>query len=169
MVQHDPLTGLANRAAFYEQAAAELVRCRRYGHAFTIAYIDCDNFKAINDRLGHRTGDALLCAVAIVLQRSVRTSDIVARLGGDEFIIGFVETGSQAALTTVQRMRERLSAMMQRQHWPVTFSIGVATFTSPPASVDMLIDCADQLMYAAKQSGKNAVRHGVIEASTRTP
>jgi diguanylate cyclase (GGDEF)-like protein len=169
MARHDPLTGLANRGAFYEQAAAELVRCRRYGHPFTVAYIDCDNFKAINDHLGHRTGDALLCAAATILQRSVRTSDIVARLGGDEFIIGFVETGSQAALTTVQRMRERLSATMQRQHWPVTFSIGVATFTSPPASVDMLIDCADQLMYAAKQSGKNAVRHAVIEASTCTP
>ena len=78
MARHDPLTGLANRGAFYEQAAGELVRCQRYGHPFTIAYIDCDNFKAINDRLGHQTGDALLCAVATILQRSVRTSDIVA-------------------------------------------------------------------------------------------
>jgi diguanylate cyclase (GGDEF)-like protein len=69
-----------------------------------------------------------------------------------------------AALATVQRMRQYLSAAMHQQHWPVTFSIGVATFTSPPASVDVLIQCADQLMYAAKQSGKNAVRHAVIEA-----
>jgi diguanylate cyclase (GGDEF)-like protein len=164
LAQHDPLTGLVNRGAFYEQAADELVRCRRYHHPFTIAYIDCDNFKAINDRLGHQTGDALLCAVATILQRSVRTSDIVARLGGDEFIIGFVETGSDAALTTVQRMCESLHDTMEQRRWPVTFSIGVATFTSPPASVDVLIDCADQLMYAAKQSGKNAVRHAVIEA-----
>jgi diguanylate cyclase (GGDEF)-like protein len=163
LAQHDPLTGLANRGAFYEQAAAELLRCRRYGHPFTIAYIDCDTFKAINDRHGHRTGDALLCAVATILQRSVRTSDIVARLGGDEFVIGFVETGSQDALTTVQRMRESLRGTMQREQWPVTFSIGVATFTSPPASVDVLIDRADQLMYAAKQSGKDAVRHAVVD------
>jgi diguanylate cyclase (GGDEF)-like protein len=165
MAQHDPLTGLANRGAFYEQAAGELVRCQRYGHPFTIAYLDCDNFKAINDRLGHQTGDALLCSVATILQRSVRTSDIVARLGGDEFIIGLVETSSAAALATVPRMRQRLSDAMKGHHWPVTFSIGVATFTSPPASVDILIQCADQLMYAAKQSGKNAVRHAVIEAA----
>jgi diguanylate cyclase (GGDEF)-like protein len=164
MAQHDPLTGLANRAAFYEQAAGELIRCQRYGHPLTIAYLDCDNFKAINDRLGHQTGDALLRAVASSIQRSVRTLDIVARLGGDEFIVGFVETGSAAALATVQRMGQCLSAAMHQQHWPVTFSIGVATFTSPPASVDVLIQCADQLMYAAKQSGKNAVRHAVIEA-----
>jgi diguanylate cyclase (GGDEF)-like protein len=68
MARHDPLTGLANRGAFYEQAEGELIRCRRYGHPFTIAYLDCDNFKAINDRLGHQTGDAVLCAVATVLQ-----------------------------------------------------------------------------------------------------
>lgn len=166
MAQHDPLTGLANRGAFYQQAEDELVRCQRYGHPFTIAYLDCDNFKAINDRLGHQTGDALLCAVATILQRSVRTSDIVARLGGDEFIVGFVETGSDAALATVQRMRQRLSDAMHQQHWPVTFSIGIATFTRPPASVDVLIQCADQLMYAAKQSGKNTVRHAVIEGAT---
>jgi diguanylate cyclase (GGDEF)-like protein len=164
MAQHDPLTDLANRGAFYEQAASELVRCQRYGHPLTIVYIDCDDFKAINDRLGHQTGDVLLCVVASILQRSVRTSDIVARLGGDEFIIGLVETGIDAALTTVQRMRQTLSDTMQQQHWPVTFSIGVATFTSPPASVDVLINSADQLMYAAKQSGKNAVRHAVIGA-----
>ena len=164
MAQHDSLTGLANRSAFYEQAASELVRCQRYGHPLTIAYIDCDDFKAINDRLGHQTGDVLLCAVAGILQRSVRTSDIVARLGGDEFIIGFVETGIDAALTTVQRMRQTLSDTMQQQHWPVSFSIGVATFTCPPASVDVLINSADRLMYAAKQSGKNAVRHAVIGA-----
>jgi len=163
MARHDPLTGLANRSAFYEQVAGELVRCQRYRHPFTIAYIDCDNFKAINDRLGHQTGDALLGTVASVLQRSVRTSDIVARLGGDEFIIGFVETGIDVALNTVQRMRQSLSDAMHQQHWPVTFSIGVAAFTSPPTSVDVLIQYADQLMYAAKQSGKNAVRHAVIE------
>jgi diguanylate cyclase (GGDEF)-like protein len=164
IAQHDPLTNLANRGAFYEQAAGELVRCQRYGHPFTIAYLDCDNFKAINDRLGHQTGDALVCAVATILQRSVRTSDIVARLGGDEFIIGFVETGLDAALTTVQRMRQNLNDTMHQQHWPVTFSIGVATFTSPPASVDVLIQCADQLMYAAKRRGKNAIGHAVIGA-----
>jgi diguanylate cyclase (GGDEF)-like protein len=169
MAQHDPLTDLANRGAFYEQAAGELVRCQRYGHPFTIAYLDCDNFKAINDRLGHQTGDALLCAVAAILQRSVRTSDIVARLGGDEFIVGLVETGSDAALATVQRMRQRLSDAMHQQLWPVTFSIGVATFTRPPASVDVLIQCADQLMYAAKQSGKNAVRHAVITDGALQP
>jgi diguanylate cyclase (GGDEF)-like protein len=104
-----------------------------------------------------------LCAVATILQRGVRTSDIVAHLGGDEFVIGFVETDSQDALTTVQRLRESLRDTMQRQQWPVMFSIGVATFTSPPASVDVLIDRADQLMYAAKQSGKNAVRHAVVD------
>jgi len=165
MAQHDPLTGLAHRGAFYELAASELVRCQRYHHPFTIAYIDCDNFKAINDHLGHRAGDALLCTVATILQRSVRSSDIVARLGGDEFIIGFVETGIDATLTTLQRMRQSLSDSMQQQHWPMTFSMGVATFISPPDSVDVLVNRADQLMYAAKQSGKNTIRHAVIPSA----
>jgi Diguanylate cyclase, GGDEF domain len=82
----------------------------------------------------------------------------------DEFIVGLVEIGSAAALATLQRIRQHLSDAMHQQHWPVTFSIDVATFTSPPVSVDVLIQRADQLMYAAKQSGKNAVRHAVIGA-----
>ncbi len=83
----DFLTGIANRQAFFEFAGIEINRCRRHEYPLTVAYIDCDNFKAINDYFGHQTGDNLLMSVADILQKIIRATDIVARLGGDEFAV----------------------------------------------------------------------------------
>ncbi|HTC77354.1 MAG TPA: diguanylate cyclase, partial [Terriglobales bacterium] len=92
----DPLTGLPNRRAFYEVALAEADRARRYRHPLSLAYLDVDNFKQVNDDYGHDAGDELLVRVAEVLRRNLRNNDIVARLGGDEFAMLLPETPASA-------------------------------------------------------------------------
>jgi diguanylate cyclase (GGDEF)-like protein len=160
----DFLTGIANRQAFFEFAGIEINRCRRHGYPLTIAYIDCDNFKVINDRFGHQTGDDLLCSVANTLQKSIRVTDIVARLGGDEFAILLPETGYEPAVVVIRKIQKILLDIMQKNRWPITFSFGVVTFHSPPNTVDEIIKRSDALMYSAKQSGKNMIKHEAVNA-----
>ncbi|MDP2753773.1 MAG: diguanylate cyclase, partial [Nitrospirota bacterium] len=116
----DFLTGIANRQAFFEFAGIEINRCRRHEYPLTIAYIDCDNFKVINDRFGHQTGDNLLCSVANTLQKSIRVTDIVARLGGDEFAILLPETGYEPAEVVIRKIQKALLDVMQKNRWPIT-------------------------------------------------
>jgi len=154
----DPLTGVANRRSFYKVAEAEINRSLRFGSSFSIAYIDIDNFKAINDTRGHNAGDALLHLVAHTIVRHIRNVDTVARLGGDEFAILFPE----AITSEAQRLPEVIHRLLRNlksadPSWPVTFSIGVATFPKPPASVEEMMGFADQLMYSAKARGKDGV------------
>ena len=155
----DYLTGAVNKRYFMELAEAEIGRARRHGHPFSVAYMDVDDFKLVNDHLGHSAGDRLLKSVAETIRRDVRSIDVVARLGGDEFAILMPETGDHAARAAVGRLRRRLALDARRQGWPVTFSIGVATWDEPPPSVDEMLRRADELMYAAKRQGKNSVRH----------
>jgi len=158
----DFLTGIANRQAFFEFAEIEINRCRRYEYPLSIAYIDCDNFKAINDYFGHQTGDNLLKAVANTLQKNIRVTDIVARLGGDEFAVLLPDTGYEPSHVVIRKIQKVLLNVMQDNGWPVTFSFGVVTFKSPPGSVDEIIKAADTLMYSAKQEGKNIVKQKVV-------
>lgn len=97
LARTDPLTGVANSRSFHELAAAELERSRRYDRPFTIACLDLDHFKSVNDTLGHATGDRLLHDVGLVLRAGLRRVDIVARLGGDEFTLLLPETEAEAA------------------------------------------------------------------------
>ena len=161
LARTDYLTGAINGRHFGELAEGEILRARRHGHPFSIAFMDVDDFKSINDRLGHSAGDRLLKTVAETLRRSVRDVDAVARLGGDEFAVLMPETGEAAARVAVARLRRRLREEAGRGGWPVTFSIGVVTFDDPPASVDEMMRAADELMYAAKRHGKDTVRHRV--------
>jgi diguanylate cyclase (GGDEF)-like protein len=153
----DFLTGALNRRAFYEVAAAELARTDRYQHPLSLIYLDLDNFKSINDRLGHNAGDALLQSVASTMARGTRAIDTTARMGGDEFVVLMPETGQEAARMTGSRLQQALLKEMREHHWPVTFSIGILACAKPPSSVDEMVGLADQLMYAAKKSGKNAI------------
>ena len=153
----DFLTRIHNRRALYEAALSEITRARRYHRPVTLVYIDLDNFKHVNDTLGHMIGDELLVEVAATLRSNVRTTDIVGRLGGDEFALLLPETNQDAATVVVDKVRVRLLMAMQLKNWPVTFSFGVASFASPPASVDELIKHADEAMYLAKLQGKNTV------------
>jgi diguanylate cyclase (GGDEF)-like protein len=165
MARTDPLTGLANRRAFAEAASIELERSRRWRRAVSFAYLDCDDFKTINDRLGHQQGDALLVAVAETLRGTTRVADLVARLGGDEFGLLLPETESATAQQLLGRLRAALLARMKEGRWEVGFSIGVATFLEMPPSIDDLLARADALMYEAKRTRRGSIRAASYLAS----
>jgi len=157
----DFLTGIRNRRYFIELVNMEINRARRYEHAFTVVCIDLDNFKTVNDCFGHSTGDILLRLVARTLQQNIRVTDTVARLGGDEFAILLPETGRNVAEVILQKVQNINLEIMRRHGWPVTLSIGVVTFMSPPSTVDETLRISDQLMYTAKNNGKNSIQYEV--------
>jgi diguanylate cyclase (GGDEF)-like protein len=162
----DPLTGALNRRAFFDIAEYELNRSHRYDHATTIAYIDLDNFKGINDRLGHTVGDKLLMAVTKTITSHIRNTDILSRFGGDEFVILLPETPVDAAALFLEKVQQQLNRAMAEKNWPVSFSIGAITYPKAPPGVDEVIKKADMLMYEVKRSGKNSLLH--IEATEVT-
>jgi diguanylate cyclase (GGDEF)-like protein len=164
LARTDPLTLVSNRRAFLELSGVELERARRTGRPITVAYLDCDDFKFINDRLGHAQGDSLLVTVAATLRGGTRAVDTVARLGGDEFGLLLVDTDGPTAEALIARLRAALAAAMTANGWHVSFSIGAATFLAPPRSVDEMLGRADLLMYDAKRAGKNAARLEVVPA-----
>ena len=166
----DSLTSLLNARAFYDEAGRILALCRRKGGPVTVAYIDLDNFKAVNDRLGHRAGDDLLRTVADVLRTCIRPSDLSARLGGDEFSILLPEVGPHEAAATLERLRSLLADTVASSAGPVSASIGGVTFITAPEDVEAMVQQADSRMYAAKATGKNRVHldvagHGAEERS----
>jgi len=151
----DFLTGIANRHEFEDVLHLEMERARRYKRPLTVAYLDCDNFKAINDQLGHQQGDLLLKELAYSLIRNTRKIDKVARLGGDEFVILLPETAEQEGREILLRLHVKLLTIMELYKWPVTFSIGAVTFYDMPLSTQEAIREADRTMYQAKVNGKN--------------
>lgn len=155
----DYLTGLNNSRSFYEHVELESVRSGRYRHPFTIAYIDVDNFKHVNDTMGHDSGDEVLRTVAQTIKDHVRLSDITGRLGGDEFAILFTETAYEAAESIIQNIVPVLSDGMKRTKHPVTFSIGAVSFNRPMDTVREMIKKVDDVMFEVKKSGKNNVIH----------
>ncbi len=155
----DPLTGLSNRRFFQEQLEREYARNYRYQEPFTIAYIDLDNFKYINDTMGHDIGDMLLQNVAQTLLTEVRSADFISRLGGDEFAILFPMLDQSSALFVLAKLQSELLSAMQEHNWPVTFSIGAITFSVAMDSSREMIKLVDDLMYEVKRSGKNNIRH----------
>ena len=159
----DTVTGLYNSRFFSEEAEREMERSRRFGHPLSMVFIDCDNFKRINDTYGHHIGDKLIRMVADELAMSVRSIDMVSRLGGDEFAILLPETDGRTAKKHFGYIRKRLRERMNENNWNVTFSIGIATFLTPPESVDEMIKRADSLMYLVKKAGKDDIRHKVYK------
>jgi diguanylate cyclase (GGDEF)-like protein len=158
----DDLTGISNRRHFFELAQTELSRSQRYKHPFTLAYIDLDGFKAVNDRYGHQAGDKVLCAIVNNVKKQLRSTDIAARMGGDEFILLLPEMDHSAAQGAIDKIRLSLLKEMRKKDWPVTFSIGVLTYQSGEVGPHELVRRADKLMYAVKTNGKNAVSYGVF-------
>jgi GGDEF domain-containing protein len=139
LARTDLLTGVYNRRAFLELAELELARAQRYQRFLSLAFLDIDDFKQVNDRGGHQEGDRLLARVADTLRRNVRAFDIVARFGGDEFVLLLPETNDE--------------------DWHVGFSIGAVTIEGPYATLDRLLQQADRLLYQAKHAGKGRLRH----------
>ncbi len=152
----DWLTRIPNRRAFTELLVTEIARYERTGVPFSVAYIDLDDFKAINDRFGYERGDLLLRKIVETVKRSLRQTDAVARLGGDEFAILFPASSIDAALPVMQRVRAELDALNQ-EGGSVTFSIGLGTFGRPGLSADEVTALCDSLMHRVKREGKKAL------------
>jgi diguanylate cyclase (GGDEF)-like protein len=158
----DFLTGIANSRAFYYFAQIEIDRSVRFNRPFTIAYIDIDNFKQVNDTLGHLQGDNLLQSVAKTIKDNIRSIDVVSRLGGDEFAILFTETNEENAKTALNKVQKELISIVKNNDWPVTFSIGAITCYES-CDLNELIKEVDKLMYTVKESGKNGIEYKIHE------
>jgi diguanylate cyclase (GGDEF)-like protein/PAS domain S-box-containing protein len=155
---HDSMTGLWNRRAFSRALDHHCARVARIGPTGALLLIDLDNFKQVNDRLGHHTGDDVLVAVSDALQQRVRATDMLARLGGDEFAVLMVDANpaEAAALANVlvDVVRFAASELVRDDAAQVTASIGVSTFAAS-TSADDVQAAADLAMYAAKSAGRN--------------
>lgn len=161
----DPLTGLYNRRYLDQRISAEYSSSRRYHHSLSVLMLDIDSFKKINDSYGHQTGDLALQFVSGLLLDGIREPDIAARYGGEEFIVIAPNTRLNAAGELAERIRKRIESHelklvgegKKRQILRVTASIGVAKLTPDIVSGEQLIQCADNALYQAKQSGRNRV------------
>ena len=157
--RHDPLTGSLNRKGLDEAMEREVARARRLGSPLCLALLDVDNFKTVNDRLGHSGGDAALVHLAQVTREVMRPQDLLARYGGEEFVLVMPDTTVEngvAAMTRLQRELTTRFFLQGTEKVLITFSAGVAQLTDSEDSADA-IRRADQGMYLAKRSGKNRV------------
>ena len=159
---HDPVTGLANRAMFAEQVRHAIARARREERTPAVIFLDLDDFKTVNDSLGHAAGDEVLVEFARRLDDSVRGADVAARFGGDEFAVLLEDVAeSQAAADAAQRILELLAQPMRASHRHVTLtgSIGISIYgPEDTRDADELIRDADAAMYIAKRDGKGGYR-----------
>jgi diguanylate cyclase (GGDEF)-like protein len=157
LARKDPLTGTANRRAFFERAELEFQRARRQGSApLTLAYLDLDDFKAVNDRFGHEAGDTVLKMVAATIQDRIRSIDVVARLGGDEFAVLFVGADEAQTRVVLDDLRQQLRVRLGRAPGNVSFSVGAVSLNDEFGSFDEVMAEVDRLMYEAKGREKSA-------------
>ena len=155
----DGLTGLFNYRHFWELLAHEVEQSRRYQTPLALFFLDLDNFKIINDALGHSRGDVVLKTLADYLQGALRQADVVCRYGGEEFVVLLPKTPVDQALKLAERLRQKISQMtipLPEQDVQFTVSIGVAGLT-PEMDGEALVEAADAAMYRAKKAGKNQV------------
>ena len=161
----DPLTGLFNRGYVEDRLAIELSRARRYGNVLTLAVIDADRFKALNDTHGHAAGDSVLKKIGALLRDSFRQSDTTARYGGEEFVVLLPETDIEAARRKVESLRELVAATpiqlgLLAQSVQITISAGLASFPDDGDDAAELLAAADERMFRAKRQGRNLVVAG---------
>jgi len=158
----DYLTGAANSRYLFDIGVVEISRARRYRRPLSLAFMDVDNFKAINDSFGHKDGDKLLVSLVKSIKQSVRSGDIVARIGGDEFVILLPETTYEASDLVIRRVRVSLLEIMKQKGWPATFSIGLVTCANSDYDLEKILTTADNLMYDVKNNGKNMIKHQMV-------
>lgn len=155
----DPLTGLINRRAFFDRAAAQLATAARHQWAVTAIALDLDHFKSINDRYGHAQGDAVLVEVARCIKRTLRAQDVAARFGGEEFVVVAVECDAEAGYALTERLRKSVAASLFHSNganFKVTVSAGVVTLPSSEITdLQAMLKYADDALYDAKDQGRN--------------
>jgi diguanylate cyclase (GGDEF)-like protein len=150
----DPLTGIANRRAFHERLTDEVARAERYGRHLSLALMDLDHFKAVNDAHGHQGGDRVLVLFAQLLSAHSREGELVAKIGEEEFAWLMPETDRHGAHIAADRVREAIETTPFENIGRVTLSAGVCSTESAP-DVDTLTHDADRALYWAKDSGRN--------------
>jgi diguanylate cyclase (GGDEF)-like protein/putative nucleotidyltransferase with HDIG domain len=170
----DPLTGLLNRRGFHERFEQEMDRARRTGRPLGVLVGDLDDFKSVNDRLGHAGGDEALKRLGAILTNAKRQIDTVGRMGGEEFAVLVPESDEHGAYLLAERIRHRVRARLSGGGPPITISFGVASFPAHAEDGEALLNAADQAVYAAKELGRDrSVIHSSevagILASTRPP
>lgn len=161
MAVADTLTGAGNRRACIQALENLLRQADRYGGSLSIAMIDIDRFKLVNDRYGQPAGDRLLCHLAASLKQAVRGSDMVFRLGGDEFMMVFPQTDMENCLKAVDNILQymkRHSCRLKDAVVPVNLSMGLAE-SRPGESVEALLHRADVKLYEAKEAGRNCLKY----------
>ena len=157
LAREDALTKLPNRREFLERGHQAFAQAQRQGAPFAAVYIDLDRFKEVNDTLGHEIGDRLLRSVAAAMRAHVRASDVPGRLGGDEFALLLPNMKTDTVQVYVEKLRLALLDAMQAERWPVTFSIGVASYRTTPPDFDALLKQADELMYEVKRGSRDSI------------
>jgi len=156
LARTDPLTGLSNRRDLADRVASELALCKRAGRAATLVSIDLNDFKVVNDSLGHQGGDAVLRAIAGILNKSIRASDSAARIGGDEFVVFMPDTDADQAAQLVDRIHHAATSAPLLQSSGVTLSVGVHSEAPAASDLGSMLTEADALMYDAKRRRKAA-------------
>jgi len=148
--RHDQLTGLLHHHAFLGELEAEVERAGRYGHELALVFFDLDDFKDVNDTLGHQAGDRVLQSFAGALRGSLRASDLAGRMGGDEFAAYLLEADDEAGTRLIARLHERLEELGDPSE--VSFSAGTAHYPDDAVDVDGLFRRADERLYSAKRA-----------------
>jgi diguanylate cyclase (GGDEF)-like protein/PAS domain S-box-containing protein len=168
LAHHDVLTGLLNRRGFTRELERHGSHAERYGADGALLVFDLDNFKAVNDRFGHKAGDDLIAEVAGIVRRRLRTTDVLARLGGDEFAVLIPHGGLPEAQAVAEALLEEIRDGRlgpNSADVAVTASLGIATFAGRAGAADILVD-ADLAMYKAKRSGRDRYAHSSAERPT---
>jgi len=157
-VRHDSLSGALSRGYVTELGRHDLALALRYGHPLSVAILDIDWFKRVNDTHGHAVGDQALCALVRTCSSGLRASDYIGRIGGEEFVCVMPEAGPEEALTCAERIRKDIAALsLPTASGPLRFtvSIGIATLGERRRDWDALLQAADAAMYDAKKTGRN--------------
>ncbi|MEZ4483128.1 MAG: diguanylate cyclase [Syntrophotaleaceae bacterium] len=157
----DGLTGILNRKAFFRRLEEEVERCKRYGHNLSLAMLDLDRFKTINDQYGHPAGDTVLQTFAARISANIRNNDIFGRIGGEEFAILLPETTLKSATIMIEKLRQMTEVsditLSDGQRLDITVSAGVATSEDADLDIDQIVKGADRRLYLAKNRGRNCV------------
>ncbi|MCB1646189.1 MAG: GGDEF domain-containing protein [Pseudomonadales bacterium] len=156
----DPLTGAGNRLALNNTLQREIIRAQRYEQSMGVLMIDLDNFKSINDKYGHQTGDEVLRTIVDAMRNEIRGSDVLFRYGGEEFVVLLTSTTLASARYIAERVRSRINGLeieKNGERIPTSISVGLSML-QPEDSVRRLLERADYAMYCAKNEGRNKVK-----------